>query len=152
MADSAAALTRSGSACSTVNAMVARRADEDWDVLTRAAVQWLEQVARLQSQSTYTELNQVLSQRTGLPRFDFDLESERADMGRLLGRVTAETFDRIGAMLSSLVVYLNANDAGPGFYKLAIQMELFPPAANADQRLEFWIGQVRAVHDYYAGR
>ena len=131
--------------------MVDQRTEEDWEVLTQAAVQWLEQVAKLQRQSSYTEVNQVLKQRTGLRAFDFDVDSERAAMGQLLGRVTAVTFDAVGAMLSSIVVYLNANDAGPGFYKLATEMGLLPPRPSADQRLTFWIGQVRAVHEHYSG-
>lgn len=130
--------------------MVDQRTEEDWERLTTAAVQWLEQVAKMQRQSSYTEVNQVLKQRTGVRAFDFDLESERAAMGKLLGRVTAGAFDSVGAMLSSIVVYLNANDAGPGFYKLATEMGLLPARPSADERLRFWIGQVRAVHDHYA--
>jgi hypothetical protein len=52
-------------------------------------------------------------------------------------------------MLSALVQYLTENDAGSGFFELAKSLGLLPPNADADKRLEFWQGQVKAVIAYY---
>jgi hypothetical protein len=125
------------------------RDDEEWDVLAAAARRFLEERGRLATTTSYTELNAVLARRTDLRPFDFDREDERGAMGYLLGRVTSDTYDQIGAMLSALVQYLNENDAGPGFFELAIEMQLLPRQSTAAQRLEFWVGQVASVHRYF---
>lgn len=53
-------------------------------------------------------------------------------------------------MLSAIVVYIDRNNAGPGFYKLAIDLGLLPNTATTDDKLAFWSTQVRAVHERYA--
>jgi hypothetical protein len=50
-----------------------------------------------------------------------------------------------GLLISVLVQYLTANDAGPGFYELAERKKLLPPRATSDQKLTFWVGHVKAV-------
>ncbi|GAA2721523.1 hypothetical protein CAE01nite_00550 [Cellulomonas aerilata] len=52
-------------------------------------------------------------------------------------------------MLSAIVIYLNENDAGPGFYRFAATLGLLPSGASKDQRLTFWLGQVGRIHDHY---
>ncbi len=52
-------------------------------------------------------------------------------------------------MLSAIVIYLNENDAGPGFYRFAAAMGLLRPAASKDQRFDFWLRQVHLVHNHY---
>ncbi|MGW0551942.1 hypothetical protein [Streptomyces altiplanensis] len=51
-----------------------------------------------------------------------------------------------GLMLSALVHYLNANDAGPGFYGLAQQLGLLPAKASPAAKMEFWIDQLNKLH------
>ncbi len=99
--------------------------------------------------TSYTELNTVLTQRTGLRKFDFDLDSERAAMGHLLGRITDREFARTGVLLSAIVSYLDANDAGPGFYKLAQSKGLLGPGLPRNQQWEFWAGHVGQVFGAY---
>ncbi|MCI9872746.1 hypothetical protein [Arthrobacter humicola] len=68
-------------------------------------------------------------------------------MGYLLGRVVDE--DRKlnpSLMISSLVIYLKANDAGSGFYVKAREVGLFKDGMDKD---EFWIRQVKAAHERY---
>jgi hypothetical protein len=45
--------------------------------------------------------------------------------------------------------YLNQNDAGSGFYKLAEPNGDLPKGSNEDQRLGFWTNEVKAIHDHY---
>jgi hypothetical protein len=60
-------------------------------------------------------MNTVLARGTGIREFDFDLEGERHAMGELLGQLSERSFARAGLLISVLIQYLNANDAGPGF-------------------------------------
>lgn len=124
--------------------------DEDtWERLTDAGLDFLVERARLARTTSYTELNAALVGRTGGGGFDFSRADERAAMGELLGRIVARSFPTTGVMLSSLVIYLNDNDAGSGFYALAQQLGLLPPTASRAEREKFWIGQVNAVYDRY---
>jgi hypothetical protein len=95
------------------------RDELEWDELTTQAIRFLSEQARLERLTSYTELNTVLARRTGYSAFDFGSDRDRAAMGQLLGDCVDRTFPEIKAMISSIVIYLNANDAGPGFYRLA---------------------------------
>ncbi|WP_253905291.1 hypothetical protein [Arthrobacter sp. H14] len=123
------------------------RDDDEWDELVQAGHRFLIEVASLGKTTSYTEMNAVLQRRTGLVGFDFSQEKDRAAMGYLLGRVVdRDQADHPGLMISSLVVYLNANDAGTGFCNLARQKGLLH---KGDSKEEFWIRQVKASHELF---
>jgi hypothetical protein len=127
------------------------RTAEEWAQLADCATAFLIERARMRKVTSYTELNATLMRRTGLRGFDFEREDERAAMGYLLGLVVQANYPKTGLMLSSLVHYLDSNDAGPGFYKLAQEeYGLLPRRPSAEAKLMFWAGQVKAVHDFYA--
>lgn len=126
------------------------RTEAEWNTLVDGCVRFLREQAGLRRTTNYTEVNQTLQRRHGAWRFDFDLDSERAAMGHLLGLATDEEYDATGLMLSSIVLYLNENDAGPGFFTKAAELGLLDRHASRDQRQAFWVEQVRAVHDHYA--
>jgi hypothetical protein len=69
---------------------------------------------RLERVTSYTEMNMVLAQGTGHRCLYFDQESERAAMGYLLGRISDREFHPTGVLVSAIVNYLDANDAGLG--------------------------------------
>jgi hypothetical protein len=125
------------------------RSDEDWDALVDATTAFLEERARLGRTTSYSEVNWAIARRTGLPTFDFSLDRDRAAMGAILGEVVDETIGESGVMMSAIVVYIDRNDAGPGFYKLAQLLGLLPPSATADDKLRFWSGQVKQVLEKY---
>jgi hypothetical protein len=109
--------------------------------------------------TTYTELNAVLAHRTGQPPWNFDLQTDRAAMGELLGRLTersfAETKDRPkgGLMISALCMYLDQNDVGRGFYGKAAELRLIPAEnLRKDAKDAFWIKQMKAVVQWAASR
>jgi hypothetical protein len=60
------------------------------------------------------------------------------------------TFAEINAMISSVVIYLDAHGAGSGFYRLAVQMGLLTPQPSPYARDAFWSSQVRAVHNHFS--
>lgn len=126
------------------------RDDDQWDDLVQAGHGFLKEVASLGKTTSYTEMNAVLQRRTGLPGFNFNQEKDRAAMGYLLGRIVdRDQNDHPGLMITSLVIYLNANDAGTGFYNLARQKGLL---RKGDSKEEFWIRQVKASHELFKKR
>jgi hypothetical protein len=135
-------------------AMAFGRDQADWDVLAEAGEEFLAERARLERLTSYTELNATLERRTGLRRFDFELQAERAAMGHLLGLIVRERNRPVTRlMISALVVYLDGNDAGPGFYKLAQDLGELPPGTLSSRvKEEFWVGQVKALYACYRKR
>src|SRR5215472_1539571 len=125
------------------------RDEDEWDALEDAGLQFLIERARLERVTSYTEMNTVLVERTGFRKFDFDQESERAAMGHLLGRISDREFPRTGVLISAIVNYLNANDAGPGFYKLAQQKGLLQRGLSRNMQWEFWASHVGNVFAAY---
>lgn len=126
------------------------RDDSEWNRLIEAGEGFLVERARLRKVTSYTEMNVTLARRTGARPFDFGQDGERRAMGALLESIGDRTQAQTGAMLTALVHYLDDNDAGPGFYAYAQRVGLLRKGATADERLEFWMQQVRAVHDRYA--
>lgn len=121
-----------------------------WDEMAAAGEAFLVERARLARLTSYTELNVTLMRRTGLPGFDFSRQDERAAMGHLLGLTVERNRPATGLMISALVTYLDANDAGPGFYALAQQLGDLARAASASAKFDFWVSQVKALHQHYA--
>ncbi|GAB3169149.1 hypothetical protein FHX75_12661 [Micromonospora palomenae] len=126
------------------------RDDETWERLATAGLDFLIERARIGDPTTYTELNATLVHRTGIPGFNFDREDERAAIGRLLGMIVERNYPTTGLMISALVRYLDANDAGPGFYALATQLGLLGRNPSKSAKMEFWVAQLRALHQYYS--
>jgi hypothetical protein len=127
------------------------RADSEWEELVDAGRGFLVERAKLGRLTSYTELNVTLARRTNCRAFDFERADERAAMGHLLGLIVERdqeiVFSEPPVMLSALVNYLDANDAGPGFYQLAKELQLLPKNASADEKLIFWAKQVKRIHE-----
>lgn len=121
----------------------------EWNFLVDETERFLIEHARIERTTSYTELNAVLERRTGYRRFDFDQESERAAIGAVLGEVALRSLTRDNFMLSAIVIYLNANDAGPGFYRLAATQGQLATNATAIQREAFWTRQLNLIYARY---
>jgi len=126
------------------------RDDTEWDQLVEAGLAFLVRQARLRKVTSYTEINATLARRTGARPFDFGQDVERAAMGALLEEIGERDRPKSGVMITALVNYLDENDAGPGFYTYAQRVGLLRKGANAGERLDFWAGQVGAVHAHYS--
>jgi hypothetical protein len=125
------------------------RSDAEWDALQAAGWEFLRARAALERTTSYLEMNTVLARRTGVREFDFGLDGERRAIGELLGQLSEQSFARAGLLISVLVQYLNANDAGPGFYELAQRKKLLRPRASQDDKLIFWGGHIKVVCAYH---
>jgi hypothetical protein len=124
------------------------RTDDDWEAIVNETIAILQDQAHLRRVTSYSDLNSSLARRGHRP-FGFAVQSGRAAMGAVLGEVVNRTFGDTGVMLSSIVAYIDRNDAGPGFCNLAIQLGLLANTATADDKLVFWSGQVARVHELY---
>jgi hypothetical protein len=124
------------------------RTGAEWEALEAAGWEFLVSQARLGRTTSYTEMNTVLARRTGVREFDFDLDGERHAMGELLGQLSERSFGVGRLLISVLVQYLSANDAGPGFYDLATRKHLLRPRPSQDEKLVFWVQHVKAVCAY----
>ena len=109
------------------------RSDEEWDLLADAGLAFLAERACLAKLTSYTELNATLERRTGLPGFDFSRADERAAMGHLLLPDRRADRRSTGLMISALVTYLDANDAGTRFYVFAQELGLLSRKASGGQ-------------------
>ncbi|WP_422936272.1 hypothetical protein [Sinomonas sp. P47F7] len=130
--------------------MMYGRDELEWDELVDEGHEFLIERARLGRTTTYTELNTVVRERTRLKGFDFSRDADRAAMGYLLGRIVdkdRETNPEL--MISALVIYLNATDAGSGFYAKAKEVGLLKDGMD---RLEFWVRQLQQIQDRYRRR
>jgi len=126
------------------------RDDDTWEQLTEAGLNFLIERARLRKTTSYTELNIVLERRTGISGFDFSRQDERAAMGHLLGRIVKKNRPASGLMISALVIYLDGNDAGSGFYGLAADLGVLPRKPSTRQKEEFWVGQINGLYEHYS--
>lgn len=127
------------------------RDDATWSQLTEAGQAFLIERARLRRTTSYTELNTTLERRTGLPGFDFTHADERAAMGHLLYLIVMRDWPQTRLMLSALVLYLNGNDPGTGFYALAQELEMLPPRASAEKKEKFWVDHLGDLYEHYSG-
>ncbi|MFJ7205256.1 hypothetical protein ACIQWR_17140 [Streptomyces sp. NPDC098789] len=127
------------------------RSADEWDLMVQTGRDFLVERAKLRKITSYTELNATLARRTGCKSFDFERADERAAMGQLLGLIVELdqqiTPSEPPVMISALVNYLSANDAGPGFYQLAKDIGLLPLSASKDEKDTFWIKQVSRLHE-----
>jgi hypothetical protein len=129
------------------------RDQHDWDLLTTVGEEFLIERARLGRSTSYTELNATLVRRTGLRAFNFDMQSDRTAMGHLLGLIVQERNRPVtGLMISALVFYLDGNDAGSGFYKLAQDLGELPSGRLSEAAKDtFWTRQVSEIFSHYGG-
>lgn len=125
------------------------RSDDEWDRIVDDTMMYLSDQARLKRIVSYSDLNSALARQGHIP-FDFDLDRDRTAIGVLLGDAVHRSIGDSGVMLSAIVVYIDRNDAGPGFYKFATQLGLLPSTAAADDKIAFWSQQVNAVHQRHA--
>lgn len=111
-----------------------------------AGRQFLANVARRGRLTTYTELCQVIRQRTGT-----EIDTGEYALNWLLGDISGSAIGETdGALITSLVTYLDDNRPGEGFFMLARSQGLLPAGSSTQQEKDdFWAAQVAAVHRAY---
>lgn len=125
------------------------RTIEQWQELVDAASESLKRTAKLRRDTNYTALNHEICRATGQSAFDFTNAADRAAMGDLLGDVVDATYDEHQVMLSALVMYIDENRPGPGFYNLAVLRGILDADATPTQKEEVWIEQFNRALEFY---
>ncbi|MDQ3673253.1 MAG: hypothetical protein M3365_02620 [Gemmatimonadota bacterium] len=120
-----------------------------WDEMVDAGREFLESVARRGRLTTYTALCQVIRQRTGT-----EIDTGEYALNWLLGDISSAALEATqGALLTSLVTYLDDNRPGEGFFVLARSQGLLPSGSLSRQDKEdFWMAQVASVHRGFGRR
>lgn len=121
----------------------------EWEDLRDAAEQVLVTAARNRDMIDYGTLNRAIAEETGQRPFEFQLPSDRAAIGRLLGEISRASEREHGVMLSALVTHRGSNDEGSGFYKLAAELGKMPARPTADQKLEALVRLTNEVYERY---
>jgi len=96
---------------------------------------------------TYSDFNAALGNH-----FDLNTEEGRYAIGQVLGLITDRLRDsspNTRHFMLSALVHTKGGDPGAGFYKLAVDLRLLKPNASEFDRMDFWVGQVKAIRDYY---
>lgn len=120
-----------------------------WEDMVTAGVDFLADVARRGRLTTYTELCQVIRQRTGT-----DIDTGEYALNWLLGDISkVAAMDTGGPLITSLVTYLDDNRPGGGFFMLAQSQGLLAPGQlSRQEKDDFWSEQVALVHAAYRTR
>jgi hypothetical protein len=123
----------------------------EWQKMIAAGREILISRAVVDRTTSYGEFAAAVCRRTGVAGFDFTTGAGRASMAYLLDRISEAAFDEAGGrLLGALVRNLGADDAGPGFYRLASSKGLAVPRTRGGRQL-FWAQHVRELHEHFAG-
>lgn len=90
------------------------REDREWDALLAAGWGFPDRPGTTGADHVLHRNEHRTVRRTGVRECDFSLDSERHAMGGLIGQLSQRSFAQAGLLISVLVQYLNADDAGPG--------------------------------------
>ena len=121
--------------------------EAEYEHMKEVGREFLIERARKRRYTSYTELSAVLARRCNVRSFDFTNPADRQVMSTLLGDIVRIDVGTTNLMLTAIVIYLNENDAGAGFYSYAQDLGLF---AKGGDKLAFWMQQVNGVFDLYA--
>jgi len=72
-------------------------------------------------------------------------------LSRMLEEIGQECHESSEPLLSALAVYATGNkqgDPGEGFYSALVRLALIAKTATADNRYDFWVGQVAQCHSF----
>jgi hypothetical protein len=77
---------------------------------------------------------------------DMSRDNDRARMGELLDEISSFEFGGGRPLLSAVVIRIDTNIPGPGFFVLATQTGLF----QGGDRTVFWVRELTRVHEYWS--
>ena len=134
------------------------RTELEWEELE--AVGWNLLLACRVSLTNYKDLNHDLARLTGQPPWNFSSPADRDALAELLGRLADRSYSECVAagrepvMISAVCKFLNENDAGDGFYRKALQLNLITQAKYKDKlgRHGWWATHVGKVQEWLAER
>jgi hypothetical protein len=134
------------------------RTELEWEELESTG--WELLADRRAQLTTYTGLNKALTRITGQRPWDFSNPADRNAIAHLLGRLSDRSHSECLAsgkkpvMISALCTFMNENDAGDGFYRKALELQLITENLYRDRRrrFEWWAQHVAEVQTWLAER
>ena len=73
-------------------------------------------------------------------------EEDRREMSKLLGEISRHEHEQGSPLLSAVVIHLEDNMPGNGFFTLATELNLF----RDGDRFMYFINELRRVHDHWS--
>ena len=114
--------------------------------MNKAIYDRLIQLARDQKLATYGEI-------APLAGLSMDNDAHRETMSTILAEIARHEQSLGHPMLTAIVVHRGRdNNPGDGFYALAREFGLFGGSRDQFKRLQFWVDQVKAVHEHWRGK
>ncbi|HEY6428626.1 MAG TPA: hypothetical protein VIX84_15495 [Acidimicrobiales bacterium] len=111
---------------------------EAWDRMVEVGLDFLKEKARLGT-TTYTEFCTVVSRRSA-----YTIEPGDYAVRYLLGDISRQTFKSHQCPITSIVVYLDDNRPGDGFFRLGQELRVLPRGPLSQRRKEqFWLDERR---------
>jgi hypothetical protein len=105
------------------------------------------------NQQLYSRLCEVARQRryiryadaATVVGLDMNIPADRDEISRLLDEISMHEFNDGKPLLSAVVIHVQDNIPGNGFFTMAERIGRF----DGTDRLQFWLGELRAVHDHW---
>ncbi|MDS0850434.1 hypothetical protein [Burkholderia cenocepacia] len=86
-----------------------------------------------------------------LAGLSMDREADRNTISQILGEILRQEAASGRPLLTALVVHRGAdNNPGEGFFAESTELGRFNGSRSKMERLEFWVREVAAVHEYWA--
>ncbi|MEC4856740.1 hypothetical protein R2325_14120 [Mycobacteroides chelonae] len=127
--------------------------DAEWDRLLDATEDSLQE--RISTSSAglprYSQVNEDIAQRTGLPSFDLSETHGRNGIGWLLGALNDRLWDEAGCLVSSVVVHKDDASIGNAFFTYARGRGL-NPGTTSSERTNFLIDQQIQATEFWHTR
>lgn len=86
------------------------------------------------------------AEAAALMGLDMNEPADRDEISRLLDEISEHEHQEGRPLLSAVVIRFEDNIPGNGFFSMAQRIDRF----NGGDRLRFWLGELRAVHDHWA--
>lgn len=102
----------------------------------------LVRVARDHRTTTYGQL-------APLAQLQLDNPADRRRLGEVLGQISQYEHSQGHPMLSAVVIYVNKGRPGDGFFTLAQELDLYGGSKREEDKLAFWIAELKRVHDFW---
>ena len=109
------------------------------DAVTQAIYQEILRVARGRDITFYADI-------APLADLDMSLPNHRERIGSILGEISRAEHRSGRPMLSAVVILVEGNRPGQGFFRLAEELGLYT-GGDEDQ---FWIQELNRVHDHWS--
>jgi hypothetical protein len=75
--------------------------------------------------------------------------ADRKQLRDVLDQINRYEHSQGHPMLSSVVVYVDKNRPGDGFFTLARELGLYGGGNNEESKISFWTAELRRVHDFW---